>query len=506
MKTKMKKSGLAEAPVLRNLPMEEQVPASQFVRYPENRVPRAEKVEEMRKSIEEVGQLSPVLARGIEGADGERILQIVAGETRWRACGEIHENFPVRCFILDVDDREAARLHAIENFQRVELDAVEQGRALANMRAQGWSVEEMEDVLGVKKTQVYKLLRVAGMSEPIQTALREGNVSLDTVDLIASLPEERRELALQAVVEPKTAARALPQREAMALLHRDFVEPMRKEEAWNERRRVLEKEFPEAEWVGWPEVVAMRRPASGFEAAGSRPGWHLLCDAARVEEMVVPTWGELAERHGVRPRIGVNDEDGETACLWVCVSGLVEAEIARHDESPSECVFSHPKAVAEARTQREAARAREEAMLRERMEGLEKEHARLVAGVMQPGLKSVRAKMGLVRWFLTEMEQGGMMDDDNAFAMVVPCKGDVGELDKVEVALAWLNKNYKAAPFEGLGRLMVGMEVAITNVYSPGGKSAVTDLLSCGWVKAADFPMLGAGAGDEGEEEMEGEG
>jgi ParB/RepB/Spo0J family partition protein len=111
---------------------EEEIPANQLHRYPANRIPTAAAIAAMRDSIKENGQLQPVTVRPLEdGAGGEK-LEIIFGETRVLGAAAIRPDHPVRAYIIPMSDQEAARIHAVENFTRQQLDPIEEAEAMEN--------------------------------------------------------------------------------------------------------------------------------------------------------------------------------------------------------------------------------------------------------------------------------------------------------------------------------------------------------------------------------------
>src|SRR5437868_6753745 len=79
---------------------------------------------ELAASIKEKGVLSPILVRPI----GPDRYEIVAGERRWRAAqlAKLHD-IPV--VIRELADDQALELAIIENVQRADLNAIEEGTA-----------------------------------------------------------------------------------------------------------------------------------------------------------------------------------------------------------------------------------------------------------------------------------------------------------------------------------------------------------------------------------------
>jgi ParB/RepB/Spo0J family partition protein len=470
-----------DAPTLRNVPTEEQIPASQLERYPENRIPRPEAVEEMRQSIEELGLLSPIMARPVPGEAGGMRLQIIAGETRWLGCRAIHENYPVRCFVVPMDDKTAAKVHAVENFQREELDELDQARAVANMRATGWSIEEIGESLGLKKSALYDLLTLLKLDPAVHEALRDGNLTKHTAVLLAGLPEDKRAAALAAVVEPDHAARALPEREAMELIRRKFVVPMERSAAWEERRRTLESAHPGAVWQDYEEVLLMQDWASGYEVATEKPGFFQLSDAARCGEQLVPTWGELAERHGAPVYIGFLPNDPE-AVLFVQTKGLVDAEIAAHDDAPGECVFSHPKAARQAKLDTERANLARQAEREAADARREAEAAKLATWLMEEKLPAKR----LVDLLFTEL--GDLLEDFSGEEVAARLLGVAEDEPLDQAAKKWLRRR-TMDPWESFGRLIIAarMEERALRYYA---HQTLERHFVTGVLTAADYPAL----------------
>jgi ParB/RepB/Spo0J family partition protein len=322
-------------------PVIDLIPASQFERYPTNRIPDPEAVKSMAVSIREVGVIQPLLARPVDDGAGGMRLQVIFGETRWRGCQAIDPNYPVPTRIRHLDDRDAAKIHAIENFQRKDLDEIESAREIQHLLDVGWNFDEVKDHVGRGKDWLYRRLALLKLPEQGQLAIIEGNLTLQTAGKIVGLPEEMRERAIKAVVEPTHAARALPERDALQVIERDFVKPWEAEQAWNEKRKLVEKENPGAKWLPYKEALAACRWDSEYEPADVMPTWQNLSEAARNDEMAVPTWGELAKKHGMEIRIGL-DGGGNTR-LYVLAEALIDAEKTAHQDNPLDCIFRFPE-------------------------------------------------------------------------------------------------------------------------------------------------------------------
>lgn len=326
-------------------PLIELAPAHTFRRYPTNRHPSPDLIEAMATSIRAIGVLQHVLARPITDAStGAVHLQLIFGETRWRACQSIAADFPVPVLIQPMDDRAAARLHAAENFQRQDLSHIEQALEIQHLLDVGWEFENVMEQLGNRsKDWVYRRLSLLKLPAEGKAAVDSGNLSISTGAKIAALPEDIRAAAVKACVEPTHATRALPEREALDLIQKKFIEPLEQAAAWLEKRNFLENENPGCTWLDYPAARAAHQFQSSYEPAAETPSPHLLSDAARLGELIVPTWEQLASVHRAPIYIGLDAKN--TTTLYVIPEPIIAAEIAAHDHKPQDCIFTHEAAV-----------------------------------------------------------------------------------------------------------------------------------------------------------------
>jgi len=147
------------------------------------------KLDELAKSIKQVGVLQPVLIRKLK--TGERAQQhpdskapvsnvtysVVAGERRVRACrmaglGEV----PV--LVCSYEETEALKIALLENIQREDLGPVEEGEAYRNlMKSYGATQEELAEMLGKSRSGVANMLRILTLEKEILALLQEGRIT-----------------------------------------------------------------------------------------------------------------------------------------------------------------------------------------------------------------------------------------------------------------------------------------------------------------------------------------
>lgn len=434
-------------------PVIDLIPASQFERYPTNRNPHPDAVKSMTVSIREVGVIQPILARPVDDGAGGMRLQVIFGETRWRGCQAIDPNYPVPTRIRQLDDRDAAKIHAIENFQRKDLDDIEAAREIKHLLDVGWNFDEVQGHVGYAKDWLYRRLALLKLPEQGQLAIIEGNLTLQTAGKIVGLPEEMRERAIKAVVEPTHAARALPERDALQIIERDFVKPWEAEQAWNEKRKLVEKENPGAKWLPYKEAVAAGRWDSDYEPADARPSWQHLSEAARNDEMAVPTWGELAQKHGMEIRIGLDGSCNTT--LYVIAEALIDAEKTAHEDSPLDCIFRFPDQSGAAQEAEANDRARRQAEADAQRKAFAEESLRLGKMILFDQTTKTAAKKLAEMAYEDAIEMGFLGRDNISRLLDIEWDRQNHDSDRaLDAAAIKLMRSKDMSPFEVFGRMV----------------------------------------------------
>ncbi|HEY5049113.1 MAG TPA: ParB/RepB/Spo0J family partition protein [Rhizomicrobium sp.] len=132
-------------------------------------------LDELALSIREKGLLQPILVRPVAGASDA--YEIVAGERRWRAAqlAKLHD---VPVVIRELGDAEALEFAIIENVQRSDLNAVEEGAAYRQLMDRfGYTQERLAEEIGKSRSHVANTLRLIRLPEAVQAMIREGKLS-----------------------------------------------------------------------------------------------------------------------------------------------------------------------------------------------------------------------------------------------------------------------------------------------------------------------------------------
>ena len=127
---------------------------------------------ELIASIKEKGILEPIVVR----QRGSRF-QIDAGERRYQAAIQVGLT-EIPAVIRELDDAEVIELALIENIQRKDLTAFEEGEAL-HLLASRWSYthEDLAGRLGKSRTSITESLAVQSMPEEVKNLCRLADIT-----------------------------------------------------------------------------------------------------------------------------------------------------------------------------------------------------------------------------------------------------------------------------------------------------------------------------------------
>lgn len=457
------------------------LPAADFHRYPANRVPTPEAIAAMRASILENGQLQPVTARPIAQEDGSEKFEIIFGETRVLGCQAISPTHPVRCYLIPMTDQEAAKIHAIENFQRKDLDPIEEAEAMENMRVNGWQVNAIAETLGITRQTVTQRIRLLKLDDDTLAAVRARHISLDVADAIAQLPAEERKRAVDICVNPTHSSEPLSQREALRQIESKIVTPRKRAEEWESKRKALEKKHPRSTFLAYEDAVKAGGWDSPYEPIDHTPGWKLQSEAVRHATLENKTWGDLAEKWGAETFISLPAHgDHEECSIIVKTDPLIDAELAACENDPMTCIFQHPAQKKQAELDREREKAAEEA----RTAALREEYRQALLVITRPeAIQPAAAEKLCIEFFRLHQHMfaftGGLLP---GFDVIEDNEAHV------PVASTYL-KTKSIRGFEALGRLIIAAELDA----NPNRRS--TDvfaecLIGTKALREKDFPLL----------------
>jgi ParB family transcriptional regulator, chromosome partitioning protein len=131
-------------------------------------------IDELAASIATRGVLQPIVVRPT-GGGGYRI---VAGERRWRAAQRAHlHQMPV--IVKDYDDNTTLEVALLENIQRSDLNAIEEGMAYLRLITHfNHTQEALGKIVHKSRSHVANLIRLLDLPESVRGAVAAGQLSM----------------------------------------------------------------------------------------------------------------------------------------------------------------------------------------------------------------------------------------------------------------------------------------------------------------------------------------
>ena len=134
-----------------------------------------DELDRLAASLRANGMMQPIVARSAPDAEG--MLEIVAGERRWRAAqrAQIHD---VPVIVLELDDREVLELGLIENLQRRDLGPVEEASGYRRLQQEfGQTQAGIAELAGKSRVHVANTLRLLQLPDAVRDMLDRGVLS-----------------------------------------------------------------------------------------------------------------------------------------------------------------------------------------------------------------------------------------------------------------------------------------------------------------------------------------
>jgi len=160
---------------------------------------------ELTEDVKKRGVVQPGIVRPVKPPVGKIEWEIIAGERRWIAAGRAQVLYPAT--VRDVDDTEAIELQAIENFQREDLNPMDEARKYAQLRdaymRDGLSataaVERIEAKLQRKSSTIYSLLTLTTkLVSQVQVLIQSGRLPKSHGELLTKIRSMPTQIELAA--------------------------------------------------------------------------------------------------------------------------------------------------------------------------------------------------------------------------------------------------------------------------------------------------------------------
>lgn len=185
-------------------------------------------IEELRQTIQAVGLMHPITVRPIpehrtkEIAAGKKY-EVVIGECRFEACDFMTD---IPAFWRDLDDKTVVMMQVIENLKREDVHPLEEAEGLLVLqRDHGYTLEQIEAEIGLKRSSVCNLLALNKLHEPARKAFLNGDIEHKSIAmLVARIRDPKLQLQfLKEVTETGWDGTKLTYQGALELVQSDYM-------------------------------------------------------------------------------------------------------------------------------------------------------------------------------------------------------------------------------------------------------------------------------------------
>ena len=160
---------------------------------------------ELAASIKEHGVIQPIIVRKL----GDKY-EIIAGERRYKAT--IIAGFTkIPAIIRNLDDKETAKVALLENLQRKDLSPIEEARTYQKiLDLDSMTQEELGKTMGKSQASVANKLRLLQLSDEVQEALLNNQISERHARSLLSVPDKEKQVELlHKIINEKMTVRDL---------------------------------------------------------------------------------------------------------------------------------------------------------------------------------------------------------------------------------------------------------------------------------------------------------
>ena len=151
-----------------------------------------EKIEELAKSIRELGIIQPITVR----KTGFKSYQIISGERRFRAVLSL-EIKSIPAYVRIANDQQSLEMALVENIQRENLDPIEIALCYQRLIDEVMlTQDQMSKRVGKKRSTISNYLRLLKLDPIVQTGLRDGFISMGHGRALVALDSKDEQLKI----------------------------------------------------------------------------------------------------------------------------------------------------------------------------------------------------------------------------------------------------------------------------------------------------------------------
>ncbi len=154
-------------------------------------------------SIKSQGIMQPILVREVS----PEIFEIIAGERRWRA-SQIAGLEQVPVLVREIADESALAMALIENIQRENLNPLEEAQGIKRLIDEfAMTHEKAAEAVGRSRAAVSNLLRLLGLTAPVQDLLMQNKLDMGHARALLGLDAAQQVMLANKIVHQDLSVR-----------------------------------------------------------------------------------------------------------------------------------------------------------------------------------------------------------------------------------------------------------------------------------------------------------
>lgn len=168
------------------------------------------KLEELKESIKNNGLIQPIIVRKIDIGKNKGKYEIIAGERRFRAVKMLNME-EIQAIVINAGDGKTYEYGVLENIQRENLNAIEEGEAyLMLINVYNYSQEELAKKLGKTRSAIANKIRLLKLPEEVKEQIKNDELSYGQARTLLSLNDDEKIVKMaKKVVEKNISVREL---------------------------------------------------------------------------------------------------------------------------------------------------------------------------------------------------------------------------------------------------------------------------------------------------------
>lgn len=157
-------------------------------------------LEELATDIKVKGILQPIVVRPIDGKNGAEAFEVVAGERR--SIGAKQAGLVlIPAMVRKLTDDQALDVQLVENLQREGLHELVECEGFEDLKARGFTVEQIAEKVGRSISYVYKRLELVACGSEVRKAFYEAKIDASKALLLSRLKGADQAKALKEILD-----------------------------------------------------------------------------------------------------------------------------------------------------------------------------------------------------------------------------------------------------------------------------------------------------------------